>query len=84
MPRYFFHTEDGRPLSDAEGTELPDERTARNEAVCALGEMMREDPEGFWTYGSFHLTVTDAAEQTLFVLDLRATMAPVAAGAERE
>ena len=83
MPRYFFHTEDGRRLSDAEGTDLPDERTARNEAVCLLGQLMREDPEGFWAHGSFRLTVADAAGETLFVLYLKATVTPVAASAER-
>ena len=75
MPRYFFHTEDGRRLSDMEGSELADERTARNEAVCVLGQMMREDPEGFWAHGIFRLTVADAAGATLFTLDLKAIAA---------
>lgn len=83
MPRYFFHTEDGRRLSDMEGSELPDERTARNEAVCVLGQMMREDPEGFWAHGTFRLTVTDAGGGTLFVLDLNSTVPPSADEAER-
>jgi hypothetical protein len=82
MPRYFFHTEDGRRLPDTEGSELADDRTARNEAVAVLGQMMMEDPAGFWAHKVFRLTVTDAAGQTLYVLDLNATVSPVAAGAE--
>ena len=82
MPRYFFHTQDGRRLEDAEGSELADERTARNEAVCVLGQMVREDPDGFWASGTFRLTVTDAAGHTRVALELNATVPPAAGGPE--
>jgi hypothetical protein len=84
MPRYFFHTEDGVLLPDKEGSELPDERSARNEAVAVLGQMVSEDPDGFWAHEAFRLTVTDAGGQTLYVLDLGATVSPVAAAPDRK
>jgi hypothetical protein len=80
MPRYFFHTEDGARLPDTEGSELPDDRTARNEAVAVLGQMMTEDPAGFWAHGTFRLIVTDAAGQTLCGLELNATVPPTVGG----
>jgi hypothetical protein len=84
MPRYFFHTEDGRRLADAEGSELADDRTARNEAVAVLGQMMMEDPAGFWADKVFRLTVTDEGGRTLFVLDVSATVSPAPASADRK
>ena len=33
MARYFFHVQDGRDYHDLQGTELPDLKAARNEAV---------------------------------------------------
>jgi hypothetical protein len=44
MPRYFFHMRDGSTVLDAEGTELPDLKAARDEAIRACGEMLRDIP----------------------------------------
>ena len=51
MPRYFFHVRDGQDLPDTEGSELPDLRAVRDEALRSSGEMLC-DTEGtaeFWT-----------------------------------
>ncbi len=76
MRRYFFHTEDGRPCRDHEGTPLPDDRSARNEAITVLAELVKEDPETFWKDETFKLTVTDEAGLILYVLDLSAVASP--------
>ena len=47
MPRYYFHSEDGRRFPDEEGTELPSDDAARLEAVRVLGELLRgHEPKG--------------------------------------
>jgi hypothetical protein len=76
MARYYFHTEDGRCHPDRDGLELPDLQTVRTEAVCALCEIVKEDPATFWEDGAFRLTVSDESGLMLFMLDLSAVMAP--------
>jgi hypothetical protein len=48
MPRYFFHVRDGTSLIDNEGTELSDVAEAREQAVVAAGEAIRDLGARFW------------------------------------
>src|SRR5262249_20958363 len=41
MPRYYFHIEDDRTHIDQIGVELPDIEAARDEAVGAAGQILR-------------------------------------------
>jgi hypothetical protein len=70
MGRFFFHTEDGRSVSDEDGTELESIEAARVEAVRVFGDMLREDPGEILASGRFRLTVTDAEGRIHFALDL--------------
>lgn len=79
MPRYYFHTKDGRCILDAEGSELADLRAARIEAIKVLSELLHESPEEFWETRSFSVTVSDKDRLTLFEVDVCATDAPGAA-----
>jgi hypothetical protein len=81
MARFYFHTEDGRTCRDDIGTELPDLRSARNEAVVVLAQLIRADPDEFWRDGAFRLTVTDQVGLVLFALDLSGVRSPGATGA---
>ena len=72
MPRFFFHTEDGRCLRDEDGTDLTDVHAARNEALIILAEMLKDDPEEFWKDRSFKVTVTDDRGLMLYILDVSA------------
>ena len=81
MARYFFHSEDGRRISDEEGTELATLAAARIEAVRVLGDLLKEDPGHVLATGGLQLTVTDEAGLIYFALDLSATDA--AAGQAR-
>jgi len=74
MPRYFFHTEDGRRFPDKEGTDLPDIGAARSAAIMVLSEVLRDNPDEFWTHERFKVTVTDEAKRTLFTI--RMTLEP--------
>ena len=59
MPRYYFHTADGHRWSDPEGSELPDEQTARAEAVTFAAEVLRGKAEEIWRDGQWRVEVTD-------------------------
>ena len=76
MSKFFFHTGDCGAGLDAEGQELADTNTAQIEAVRLLGELLRDEPRGFWNERAMKVVVTDEAGLILFVLDLSATEAP--------
>jgi hypothetical protein len=53
MPRYFFHVHDGVDRPDPVGTELPDIKAARSEAIRTAGELLRDldgnlEPNTVW------------------------------------
>ena len=70
MPRYYFHICDDRGFTeDLEGQELPDEQSARTEAIrglrdIAAGEMKR----GEMNLGSF-IEVEDDAHRLVMTVD---------------
>jgi hypothetical protein len=74
VPRFYFHTEDGKPLRDRHGVDLPDMDAARRAATHAFCEILK-DNDDFWADGAFRMTVADEAGLTLFVLEVTATMA---------
>jgi len=76
MPRYYFDVYDGTALPDAEGTELPDLASARNEAVRLAGALLRDSPETFRTGEEWHMDVFDDAGLLQFTLTFFATDAP--------
>jgi hypothetical protein len=80
VTRFYFHTEDGQPLRDGVGVDLADLDAARNEAVRAFCEILRERSREFWADGAFRMIVADGDALTLFVIEVTATAAPVVAG----
>jgi hypothetical protein len=73
MPRYYFHIEDDRIEIDRIGVELPDLKAAREEAVCAAGQILRNGAaKSLWTEKKpWRMWVTlspFANEKPLFVL----------------
>lgn len=76
MPRYFFHTENGEPIRDESGHELPNADAARSEAVATMGEMLRDRARDFWITGRFQVTVCDASGEAIVVLSTEAEPGP--------
>ena len=76
MPRFYFHTEDGRPLRDRDGVSLPDLAAARLEAVRALGEILKERSDDFWNERMLRMSVTDQSGLTLFLVEVSAMDSP--------
>jgi hypothetical protein len=72
MPRYFFHVIDGRSIIDNEGTEFPNLRYARAEAIRLAGAILRDEGDTFWNGTEWHMNVTDASGQSVLKLNFSA------------
>jgi hypothetical protein len=59
MPRYFFHTVDGRRYPDEDGSELADMAAVRRKATLILGELLKEQPSELWDTGRLKVEVVD-------------------------
>ena len=70
MPRYFFHSEDGRLEHDTVGTELADTATARLEAVQFAGALLRDRAQALWEGTRWRLLVTDESALILFTIEV--------------
>lgn len=60
MPRFFFHVHHGQSLPDQEGVELQGPDEARNLAVVACSEALRDLDGEFWKSGEWTMTVEDS------------------------
>lgn len=71
MPSYFFHTRDGEKLEiDEEGTDLPDDQSARDAAKELLSALNRENlPNG--DHMSLSVSVQNADGAEIYVANLR-------------
>ena len=59
MPRYFFHTLQGRAHPDRTGEALAGPAVAHRAAVRIMGEILRDGAADFWDAGPFSLVCTD-------------------------
>ena len=59
MPRYFFHTLQGRAHPDRNGEDLAGPAVAHRAAVRIMGEILRDGAADFWDAGPFSLVCTD-------------------------
>ena len=59
MPRYFFHVYNGDDIPDLEGVELPGPEEARNTAVTACGEALKDLDGEFWQFREWRMLVQD-------------------------
>ena len=73
MRRYFFNIQDGSDFPDREGTELPDMKAVRTEAVRASAGMLR-DNASYWDGTEWRMNVVD--DDGVPVLRLRFSAEP--------
>ncbi len=68
MPRYYFNFRDGRELLDSEGVELAGLADARDAAVVASGEALKDHAGKFWSGEEWRMWVTDESGATVCAL----------------
>jgi hypothetical protein len=73
---FHFNLRDGAYYRDPDGTELPDLRAARVEAVKLAGQLLLDKPDKFWEGSEWQVEVTDDSGLIIFRLDFTATDAP--------
>ena len=78
MPRFHFHIFDGRDQRDEDGTELPDFKTARLEAIRYAGEVLRDQADRVALGEHWRMDVTDESGLVLLRLDFSALAKPAA------
>lgn len=80
MSRYHFNVYDGETFIDTIGTELPDEWTARQEAIRTAGRILDDERHRLALGQDWTMEVTDARGLILFRLDFHVTGSPVIHG----
>ena len=78
MNRYFFHTEDGHCIADAEASPLHDFAAARGHVVQLLADLLDRQPEAF-RRADRRVVVSDDSGLTLFKIELGGARARLAA-----
>ena len=68
MPRFFFHTTNGKLTTDAEGIDLPDASAAQTAAIKLAGELLQGAPDWLRETKDLKVDVTDANEVRLFTV----------------
>lgn len=68
MPRYFFHTTNGKSTTDPEGLDLSDDATAQTTAIKLAGELLKAAPDLLKESASLKVDVAAEAGVTLFTV----------------
>ena len=69
MPRYHFNAVGTAYGPDPEGSELPDWKAARVEAMMLMGEILRDTARNDDISDGLHVEVMDVTSMILFRLD---------------
>jgi hypothetical protein len=72
LARYFFHIRDGHDMPDPDGTELPDMKAVRMQAIDTAGAILR-DLNGSLGSEEWMMDVRDDAGQSVLTLRFSAT-----------
>lgn len=82
MPCYHFNVYDGVQIIDKVGTELPDVRFARREAIRYAGSLLEDAAAKDGLGQEWRMEVTDGAGLILFRLDFLVTDSPAVSGSK--
>ncbi len=75
MTLYFFHVDEAAHIHDDHGVELVDDAAARRQGVMILGDILRSEPQAFWSADQCRVTATRADGAVLFSLGATAERA---------
>ena len=76
VPRFFFNLRDGQAHGDETGTQLADLKSARQEAMRKLGNLLASSPDRFCNGHDWRMEVTDGSGLLMFRIDLMTTDSP--------
>ncbi len=76
MPRFFFHTADGRRDHDDEGVELAGRAAARAEAIRYGGALLQDEADDLWDGKELRVSVTDEDGRLLVTVVMLAVDSP--------
>lgn len=79
LQRYFFHTQTETRTNDSDGIVLDGPAEARRQAIQTCGQMMKDEPEGFWGSRPWTITVTDFHGLVLWEISMNGVACPAAA-----
>lgn len=68
MPRYFFHTMDGKIAVDTQGLEFSSDLEARHEALVAAAQMVLDREIELWAGNTWQLIVANEEGSILCTL----------------
>ena len=73
MPRYYFHVRDGHDILDEDGLELSGPDDAREQAVIAVREALRDTGRRFWKEREWRMWVVNESGETVCDIDVSGT-----------
>lgn len=73
MPRYFFHTLDGKFVRDDLGEVLPNDDAAKTEALSVFGELIQHCGKGFWDTREFSVIATNESRDVVVTITASVT-----------
>lgn len=76
MPRFYFDTENGQAVPDADGTELTDLRAAKHEAYKVLCQLIPLHQDRLMGGETFTLRLCDEDRLLLLTVEVVSTLAP--------
>jgi hypothetical protein len=72
MTRYFFHVDNGEWAPDTDGTEFQTDKAARDAAVLASAEALRDKPYFWGESPIWRMYVTDETDRLILTLSFTA------------
>jgi hypothetical protein len=75
MPRFFFNIHDGTSFIDQKGTELPDLKAVRREAIQTTAKMLKDSAD-YWDGTEWRMDVLNEAHEPVLQLTFSAILAP--------
>ncbi len=71
MPRFFFNIHDGTSFIDRQGTELPDVKAVRREAIQTTAKMLKDSAD-YWDGTEWRMDVLNEAHEMVLQLTFSA------------
>jgi hypothetical protein len=75
MPRFFFNIHDGTSFIDHQGTDLPDLKAVRREAIQTTAKMLKDSAD-YWDGTEWRMDVLNEGHELVLQLTFSAAFTP--------